>query len=140
LIAGGELPIIDGAPPQDDVIIISGGGDVPGEDYETVIDGQGITEDEPAAGDDDGERPNPIPGWIVIALLGMAAAFVGYMFLIHLPRKKAKEAYIDDEDDDMEEDYEQSPASMPGMPSPEDDALAVGEGDNPFDVSDEDED
>ena len=60
------------------------------------------------------KKASPIPGWIVIAILALIAAFVGYMFLVVLPRKKAKEAFADIEDDELEEEYaDESEQSIP---------------------------
>ena len=137
LIDGGTLPSLDN---QDNMIIINNN-EQTGEDAENDYDNQAVADvDDVIAGAGDGERASPIPGWIVIALLALGAAFAGYMFFVVLPRRKAKEAYIDDDDEELEEDYEQSFEPVPDLSSFEGDMAAESDDENPFDIPDDDED
>jgi len=44
-------------------------------------------------------------------ILGVAA-FAGHMFLVVLPRKKAKAAYLEDEEDEDEDEYMDAPTGV----------------------------
>jgi len=133
LIDGGTLPDRDSSDGDD--------GEIPaGEDSSSVTSGESNVDatssdpselmDEGGEAEESGKKANPIPGWIVILLILGVAAFAGYMFLVVLPRKKAKEAYLEDEDD--EDEY---------MDAPTDVAVEDADDERPWDddVQDEEE-
>jgi len=108
LIDGGVLPSKDRSHGDDGKIIVDVDGS-PGTGEESGGDGQASVSGQSPDGDgkteESGKKASPIPGWIIIILILFLAAFAGYMFLVVLPRKKAKEAFMENEDEADEDEY-----------------------------------
>jgi len=135
LIDGGILPGKDDSPEDDGLLDIDGDNNSSGAGEESS---SGEASSDTSGTDAAGKKGNPIPGWIVIIILLFIAAFAGYMFLVVLPRKKATEAYLEDEDEYMEEPYDVEPgeASEDSGESPTD-GFTEDREDDIFNVGDE---